>query len=187
METLAQFQAASGQVIQVRRGDLTLEDCDVIVNAANSHLAHGGGVAGAIVRSGGDAIQAESDVWIRKFGRVLTGQVAVTGAGSLPCKKIIHAVGPVWSGGGAHEDDLLRSAVLNSLLKAQELQFTSIALPAISSGIFGFPKQRCAHIMIDTTLDFFRLNPQSSLRLVCFTNIDLPTAALFAETLKNAA
>jgi O-acetyl-ADP-ribose deacetylase (regulator of RNase III) len=180
---LAFIQAPSGQVIEARRGDLTQEECDAIVNAANSHLAHGGGVAGAIVRRGGAQIQDESNAWVRKFGPVPTGQVAVTGPGTLPCKTIIHAVGPVWSGGGAGEEDLLRSAVHNSLLKAQELCLGSIALPAISSGIFGFPKERCARIMVDTALDFFRQNPQSTLRRVCFTNIDQPTASLFAETL----
>ncbi len=183
---LFSLQMPSGQRIEVRQGDLTEEHCDAIANAANSHLAHGGGVAGAIVRRGGAAIQDESDAWVQKFGQVPTGQVAVTGPGSLPCKQIIHAVGPIWKGGNRGEEELLHSVVINSLLKAQELGLESIAMPAISSGIFGFPKERCAHIMVDTALEFFRQNPQSTLKLVCFTNIDSLTASLFAATLEEA-
>jgi len=184
-ELLASIKLDSGQIIEARLGDITLEACDGIVNAANSHLAHGGGVAGAIVRRGGFQIQDESDMWVRNYGPVPTGQVAVTGPGDLLCKKVIHAVGPVWSGGSRGEDDLLRSAVNNSLLKAQELGLESLALPAISSGIFGFPKERCARLMVDAALDFFRLNPASTLRRICFTNIDQPTASLFAEILRE--
>ena len=186
MSTLrVEYNTHSGQALQVRQGDLTQEDVEAIVNAANSHLAHGGGVAGAIVRRGGFEIQAESDRWIDEHGIVPTGQVAVTAAGRLPCKTIIHAVGPVWQGGGAHEEDLLESAVLNSLLKAEELKLSSMAMPAISSGIFGFPKERCAEIMIETTLNFFKDFPQSVLRRVCFTNIDEETVGIFEEKINN--
>lgn len=181
-----QYQMDSGQVIEIRQGDLTQESCDAIVNAANSYLSHGGGVAGAIVRAGGYEIQAESDRWVEVFGSVPTGQVAVTRAGKLPCHWVIHAVGPVWNGGGEHEDELLGGAVQNSLRKAEELKLSCVALPAISSGIFGFPKERCATIMVETALDFCRQNPQSSLRLICMTNIDLPTVAIFEAALKEA-
>ena len=173
------YKFPTGQVLEVRKGDLTQEEVDAIVNAANSHLAHGGGVAGAIVRRGGYAIQEESERWVAEHGPVPTGQVAVTGAGRLACKWVIHAVGPVWQGGGAHEEELLAQAVLNSLLKAEEMKLNSIALPAISSGIFGFPKERCAEIMIATAADFCRAHPQSTLRRICFTNIDELTVAIF--------
>jgi len=173
------------QDIEVRQGDLTEEDTDAIVNAANSHLMHGGGVAGAIVRRGGSSIQAESDRWVREHGPVSTGQVAVTAAGSLPARVIIHAVGPVWRGGRAGEDELLRSAVWNSLAQAEELKLTSIALPAISSGIFGFPKDRCATILIQAALDFFQQHPAGHLRLIRFTNIDRLTVDLLAAELRK--
>ncbi len=186
MSTLqVEFETPAGQVLQVRQGDLTQEDVDAIVNAANTHLAHGGGVAGAIVRRGGYAIQEESDRWTARHGPVPTGQVAVTDAGSLPCKFVIHAVGPVWQGGGAHEEELLGAAVSNSLLKADELKLHSVALPAISSGIFGFPKERCAEIMLAKTLDFFNNHPKSQLREVRFTNIDEPTVAIFEAKIKG--
>jgi Predicted phosphatase homologous to the C-terminal domain of histone macroH2A1 len=87
----------TGQVIRIVRGDITAEQVDAIVNAANSYLKHGGGVAAAIVRKGGESIQRESDEWVKQYGPVPTGKVAVTGAGNLPAKAVIHAVGPVWS------------------------------------------------------------------------------------------
>jgi O-acetyl-ADP-ribose deacetylase (regulator of RNase III) len=174
-----------GQMLEVRQGDLTQEEVDAIVNAANSHLAHGGGVAGAIVRRGGYTIQEESDGWVAEHGPVPTGQVAVTGAGRLACKWVIHAVGPVWQGGEAHEEELLAAAVMNSLLKAEEMKLQSISLPAISSGIFGFPKERCAEIMITTAEGFCREHPRSSLRRICFTNIDEQTVRIFEAKIEH--
>ncbi len=174
-----------GQALEIRQGDLTQEEVDAIVNAANMHLAHGGGVAGAIVRRGGYAIQEESERWVAKHGPVPTGQVAVTGAGRLPCKWVIHAVGPVWQGGSAHEEELLAAAVNNALLKAEEMKLESIALPAISSGIFGFPKPRCAEIMIAAAKEFYQQHPQSSLRRIRFTNIDEQTVAIFESKISE--
>lgn len=186
MSTLiAQLVTASGQAVQARLGDLTGERVDAIVNAANEHLAHGGGVAGAIVRAGGPAIQDESSRWVREHGIVRTGGVAVTGAGNLPCKAVIHAVGPVWHGGSKGEDESLRSAVRNSLLKAHELSLTSIAMPAISSGIFGFPKDRCAGILVETVMDFCDRYPDSPLREIRFTNVDRLTVDLFGAELRR--
>lgn len=182
---VSEYRTESGHSIQVRLGDLTEEEVDAIVNAANSHLAHGGGVAGAIVRRGGRSVQAESDRWVAEHGPLPTGQVAVTGAGSLPARAVIHAVGPVWQGGGAGEDELLRSAVWNSLAKAEELGLESIALPAISSGIFGFPKDRCAAVLMRTALDFCQRHPQGHLRVIHFTNIDRRTVELFEGELRK--
>lgn len=107
------------------------------------------------------------------------GQVAVTGAGNLACKKVIHAVGPVWKGGNQGEPTLLEAAVLNSLIKAEELGMCSVAMPAISSGIFGFPKDLCAEISLRTAVLFFRQSPTSSLVLIRFTNIDVTTVFIF--------
>lgn len=183
----AKYLTESKQVIQVRHGDLTQEDTDAIVNAANSHLAHGGGVAGAIVRSGGRVIQEESDRWVRENGIVPTGQVVATGAGSLPCKYVIHAVGPIWHGGDRNEDELLRLAVWNSLMKAHEMKLSTIALPAISSGIFGFPKDRCATILVKTALDFCEQYTDSPLREIRLTNIDQPTVNVLQAELQKAA
>lgn len=184
-ELIIELRLKTGQLIQVRQGDLTQEDVDVIVNAANSHLQHGGGVAAAIVRRGGSVIQEESDRWVEEHGSVPTGEVAVTGAGELACRYVIHAVGPMWHGGGQGEDELLRKAAWNSLLKADELKLRSIALPAISSGIFGFPKEECARILVDTALAFCSQYPHGPVRGIRFTNIDAPTVALFTAEVER--
>ncbi|MBI4397330.1 MAG: macro domain-containing protein [Elusimicrobia bacterium] len=181
-----EHRSRSGQIIQVRQGDITLETCDAIVNAANSQLSHGGGVAGAIVRRGGPAIQEESDAWVGKSGAVPTGHVAVTGPGRLSCRFVIHSVGPVWRGGERNEDKCLRSAVWNSLLKAHRMELASIAFPAISSGIFGFPKNRCAAVFIKTIFDFCEEFPESPVREIRLTNIDQPTVGAFEAELGKA-
>jgi len=168
-----------GQKIQVRQGDITEEDTDAIVNAANEYLAHGGGVAGAVSRTGGPTIQKESNQWVKKYGRVKTGNVAVTRAGYMICRCVIHAVGPVWNGGKSNEENLLALSVKNSLKKADELKLKSIALPAISSGIFGFPKDLCAKIMFSNVIAFCAKHPDTSLKEIRFTNFDYLTVNIF--------
>jgi O-acetyl-ADP-ribose deacetylase (regulator of RNase III) len=175
----------SGQVIEARLGDLTQEQVDAIVNAANSRLQHGGGVADAIATAGGPAIQEASDRWIDEHGSVPAGQVAITTAGDLPCQYVIHAVGPVWHGGGEQEDELLRQAVWNSLIAADSRKLASIALPAISSGIFGFPKDRCARILVQTAVDFCEAHPASSVTDIRFVNKDDATAKLFVDEVEK--
>lgn len=146
-----------GKSLRLVLGDITGRNVDAIVNAANSYLQHGGGVAGAIVRKGGHVIQEESD----RIGFVPVGHAAITGAGKLPCKYVIHAVGPRM--GEGDEDNKLKNAVLSSLMLASGKALKSISIPAISSGIFGFPKDRCAEILVRETLNYLKENPQSSL------------------------
>lgn len=131
-------------VIELEQGDITAFEVDAIVNAANEHLQLGAGVAGAIRRRGGPSIQRECD----RIGHCPTGGAVVTGGGDLPAKWVIHAVGPVWRGGGEDEERLLASAIFSSLEKADEVGAKSIALPAISTGIYGFPLDRAAEISI---------------------------------------
>ena len=133
MEIIAEVLLKTTRV-RIIRGDLTEAPVDAIVNAANSHLQHGGGVAGAIVRKGGSIIQEESD----RIGYVPVGECAVTGAGSLQAKYVIHTVGPRW--GEGDEEAKLRSAVRNTLKMAEEQGFTTIAMPAISAGSSAFPR-----------------------------------------------
>ena len=159
------------KVIKIIQGDITEEDTYAIVNAANSHLKHGGGVAGAIVRKGGYEIQEESD----RIGYVPTGSAAITGAGKLKAKYVIHAVGPVW--GEGDEDNKLKNAVLSALKIAEQEGLKSVSLPAISSGIFGFPKERAAHIIFTTTVEF--LENAKNIEEVHFCNIDKFTSELF--------
>lgn len=175
-EVLFVHELPTGQVIRVVKDDLTEERVDAIVNAANEHLAHGGGVAGAIVRKGGPEIQEESNRWVAQHGPVRTGTAAITGAGRLPAKYVIHAVGPVW--GTGEEKAKLASAVRSALQLAEEHGLASISMPGISSGIFGFPKDLCAEVMFDAVLDFLAGQPKT-LREINFCNIDEQTANTF--------
>jgi O-acetyl-ADP-ribose deacetylase (regulator of RNase III) len=176
---VAEQDLPSGQIVRLVHGDLTGEKADAIVNAANAYLAHGGGVAGAIVRVGGREIQAESDAWVREHGPVSHERPAITGAGRLPCRYVIHAVGPVW--GEGDEDAKLRSAVIGALALADEKALTSLALPAISTGIFGFPKDRGARVILDAIVDYFADKHDASLGEVRITLIDEPSVAIFAD------
>jgi O-acetyl-ADP-ribose deacetylase (regulator of RNase III) len=170
-------------VFQLAQGDLTAEPLDAIVNAANSHLQHGGGVAGAIAHRGGPVIQEESIAWIAEHGPVSHAEPAFTSAGRLPCRYVIHAVGPVW--GEGDEDAKLASAVAGALRLAERLGLKSLALPAISTGIFGFPRERAAGIIIDTVRDFFAQHPASGVELVRLTLLDSQTVEAFQRVWRD--
>ncbi len=157
--------------IEVVVGDLTEQRTDAIVNAANSALAHGGGVAGAIARRGGAEIQEES--W-RKAPVPVGGAVA-TGAGRLPCRRVIHAVGPQW--GEGDEEAKLRSAVRASLRRAEDERLTSLAMPAISTGIFGYPRPEGCRLIVEEVAA--HLARAGSVRLVRLVSIDEETASHF--------
>lgn len=153
-EVLRRRALAGDFHLSLVRGDLTTTDVDAVVNAANDRLDHAGGLAAALARAGGPDVQAESDAWVRAHGPVPTGTAVLTGAGELPALWIIHAVGPVWRGGTEGEDEMLRSAVHEALLVARGHRLDSVALPAISAGVFGFPKDRCARNMLDEIARF---------------------------------
>ena len=178
-QILLECTTSEGQTIRIVQGDLTAEAVDAIVNAANERLAHGGGVAGAISRRGGPVVQQESTAWVREHGPVSTGSAAITGAGALPCRYVIHAVGPVW--GSGDEEAKLASAVRSALDRADENGLRSVSMPGISSGIFGFPKPLCAKVMLRTIGAWLADHPKSSVREVNACNIDALTARLFAE------
>lgn len=173
----------TGQTLQVVQGDITIEEVDAIVNAANEHLQHGGGVAWAISKKGGDAIQRESDEWVRKYGPVSHAQPAWTSGGLLPAKYIIHAVGPVWAGDGT-DDAKLASAVTGSLRVADELKCDSISMPAISTGIFGFPKDRAAGIIFKSINTYFEAGRESNIRVIRIVLFDKSTIDTFLKTWK---
>jgi O-acetyl-ADP-ribose deacetylase (regulator of RNase III) len=183
---LAEKKLASNQTIQIVQGDITTEKVDAIVNAANEHLQHGGGVAWAISKKGGDAIQKESDDWIRKHGPVSHTRPAWTSGGLLPAKYVIHAVGPVWDEGQSADvvvdiDNKLAFAVTGSLVVADELKCSSIALPAISTGIFGFSKDRAAAIIYFAIEKYFGFNPVSGIKIVKLVLYDKPTVDVFLD------
>ena len=178
-EILFKHQTEAGQIIRIVKGDLTAEPVDAIVNAANEHLAHGGGVAGAIVRRGGRVIQEESTRWVREHGPVRTGTAAITGAGALPARYVIHAVGPAW--GSGDEEAKLAGAVRSALELAATNHLASISLPAISSGIFGFPKHLCAQVILETVTDYLAQHPDGPVREVNLCNLDTLTANIFLD------
>jgi O-acetyl-ADP-ribose deacetylase (regulator of RNase III) len=171
------------RTLKLIHGDLTEVMVDVIVNAANAHLQHGGGVAGAIVRKGGKTIQHESDAWVREFGKVAHDKPALTTAGALPSQFIIHAVGPVW--GEGDEEQKLHTAVYHALSLADSRHFRSLALPAISTGIFGFPKELGAQTILDAILDFLQDYPETSLSDIQIVLIDQPSVDVFARELSH--
>ena len=160
-------------------GDITKESTDAIVNAANSRLAGGGGVDGAIHRAGGPAIMQEC----RKIGGCPTGKAVLTTAGNLRAKYIIHTVGPRYQNGTSHEAALLRSAYLESLLLATSKRLTSIAFPAISTGAYGYPLHEAACIALQTTIDYLR--EHQIIHLVKFVLHDRTTYNIFSQELKK--
>ena len=174
----------TGQIILIAQGDITTEAVDAIVNAANEQLQHGGGVAWAILKKGGEVIQKESDAWIRKYGSVSHTHPAWTLGGSLPAKYVIHAVGPVWLNGRDDEDLKLEQAVTGSLRVADELKCESIAFPAISTGIFGFPKDRAAGIILSAIESYFQSH-DSNLAVVKLVLFEQATVDVFLSTWKT--
>jgi O-acetyl-ADP-ribose deacetylase (regulator of RNase III) len=178
-QIIAERALPGGQTIRLARGDLTQEPTDAIVNAANSHLAHGGGVAGAIARAGGRRIQEESDAWVRQHGLVTHDRPAITSAGELPSQYVIHAVGPIW--GEGEEPAKLSAAVTGALALAEERRLRSLALPAISTGIFGFPKDLAAQVILQAIADFALDHPQGNLQDIRLVLFDEPSVRVFAD------
>lgn len=160
-------------------GDITIEETDAIVNAANSRLAGGGGVDGAIHRAGGPSIMAEC----RKIGGCPTGQAVITTGGNLKAKFVIHTVGPVYQGGTKGEAALLKSAHLESLKLVSAKKLKSVAFPAISTGVYGYPVNEAAHIALKTVIDY--LKEHSDIELVRFVLFGRKTYDIFAEELKK--
>ena len=176
-EVIREHTFSVGQKLQLVQGDITEETVDAIVNAANAHLAHGAGVAGAVVRRGGPQIQDESDQWVHERGLVTHAEPAYTHAGDLPCHYVIHAVGPRW--GEGEEANKLNAAVRGSLVRAEQLKLSSIAFPTISTGIFGFPVALAAQVMLSTIAEYLAASPDSSLKLIRIVLYDRETLQAF--------
>ena len=163
-----------GRTLELVLGDITDQQVDAIVNAANSHLAGGGGVDGAIHRRGGPAIMAETD---RRYPQGCpTGSAVITSAGNLPARYVIHAVGPRWSGGGRGEADLLAGAYRKALELASQHACRQVALPALSCGIYGYPVDEASRIALATTRLFLEEDP----------NVELARFVLFSDGMLGA-
>jgi len=157
----------NGQTLELHQGDITAEQVDAIVNAANSRLAGGGGVDGAIHRRGGPSIMAETDQ--KHPDGCPTGSAVITGAGNLPAKYVLHAVGPVWRGGNRGEADQLASAYRRCLELAVEHDCRSVAFPALSTGAYGYPMDQAARVALSTAIDFLQQHGKPELvRFVLF-------------------
>ena len=167
----------NNRVLELLDGDLTETVADAIVNAANARLILGGGVAGAIHRKGGPKIQEECN----KIGGTFVGGAVITTGGNLKAEYVIHAVGPRM--GEGDEDQKLKNATLNSLKVADENNLKSISFPAISTGIFGFPIERCAEIMLRTTIDY--LKGQTGLEKVVFCLFGTDSYEVFESRLEQ--
>lgn len=155
--------------LELIRGDITKVETDAIVNAANSSLMGGGGVDGAIHRAGGPAILEECKMIVARQGGCKTGEAVITTAGNLPSKFVIHTVGPVWHGGKHDEEKKLADCYHNSLALAIKHKCRSIAFPNISTGIYGFPKDKAAVIAVRTITEFLRNdNLLDKVVFVCF-------------------
>jgi len=164
--------------IKVVRGDITQMRCDAIVNAANTELVLGSGVAGAIKAKGGPRIQRECD----RIGQVPLGEAAVTEAGTLNAKYVIHAAG--MRPGGRVDENSLRSTTLNSLKRAQEKGIKTIAFPAIGTGVGGLPLERCAKIMIDCVIGYLDSN-QGSIEILYLVLFDEHAFQVFNSYLEE--
>ena len=179
----------SSTKIILKQGDITKEEVDAIVNAANSSLCGGGGVDGAIHRAGGPLILEECREIVRRQGKCPPGHAVVTGGGNLSAKYVIHTVGPIWSGGSHSEPEILRRAYENCLALGTELGLDTIAFPSISTGAYGFPIEPAAKIALGACLSYLQQVPSfSEIRLVLFSSGDLNVyqqtlAALNSSTL----
>jgi O-acetyl-ADP-ribose deacetylase len=157
--------------LEIIQGDITTLAVDAIVNAANIHLQHGGGVAGAISRKGGPTIQAESN----KLAPIKTGDAVITTGGKLPAKFVIHTAGPIW--GEGDEDNKLRRSIRNCLALADEKGLKSVAFPAISTGIYGFPVERAANVMLAEAKEY--LHGSTKIERIIFCLYDTATYRVF--------
>lgn len=169
--------------IQLIKGDITKIKVDAIVNAANSRLAGGGGVDGAIHKAGGPSIMKACDFIRKQTGGCPAGEAVITTAGKLPAKKVIHTVGPVWRGGNLNEPVLLRNAYENSLKMAEKHGLESIAFPNISTGVYGYPLGAAADIAINAVIQ--HSDQASSIKLIIFVCFDTLSFDIYNKKLTS--
>ncbi len=175
---------SNGRTLALVKGDITKVPVDAIVNAANSALAGGGGVDGAIHRAGGKSIMRELDRIRRRIGSCPTGRAVITDAGSLPAKKVFHAVGPVYRGGDEGERELLASAYRTCLALAEEHRLRSVSFPSISTGVYCYPVEAAAEIAINVVSGHLKESAYF-LRKVVFVLFDDFTFAAYAGALRK--
>jgi O-acetyl-ADP-ribose deacetylase (regulator of RNase III) len=162
----------AGTRLTLMKGDITRQETDAIVNAANPSLMGGGGVDGAIHRAGGPEILEECTSIVASIGRCATGEAVITTGGNLAAKYVIHTVGPVWHGGNQHEPELLAGAYRNSLFIAAEKGIRSISFPSISTGAYGYPVPLAAETAMQAVVEFIKEHDLGEVRFVLFSDGD---------------
>lgn len=168
------------------RGDITRQETDAIVNAANSELMGGGGVDGAIHRAGGSAILEECKVIRSTQGRCAPGNAVITCGGNLKAKFVIHTVGPIWRGGKTNEPEILANAYHNSLMLAEQYEIKTIAFPSISTGAYGYPIEKASATAMETVGEFCKFHDTvDEIRFVLFDDFTLNAYKHALEHLKN--
>lgn len=183
-DLIASAGLGQGRTFIVEVADLLCAPVDAIVNAANGHLAHGGGVARVISLAAGPALDQEGDALVKAHGPVPTGQAVVTGAGRLPFKGVIHAVGPAQ--GQGDEGRKLAAALGAAFLRAHERGWASLAFPAVSAGIFAVPLDVCARAYVRAVRDFFAAHPDTPLRTLRLTLLERGALATHVEAALEA-
>jgi O-acetyl-ADP-ribose deacetylase (regulator of RNase III) len=176
-------RAIGRATFRIIRGDLTTLDCDAVVNAANSALAGGAGVDGAIHRRGGPSIMAECRSIIARIGRLEPGRAVITTGGDLPARHVIHTVGPVWHGGNRGEAETLASSYLESLALASRHNLATVAFPSISTGAYGYPVAQAAPVALAAIRSF--LEGPSSLREVTLVLFDPGTHQVYLQAAES--
>jgi len=182
MEKQVTEMSIGGARLSIIQGDITRQDTDAIVNAANSSLMGGGGVDGAIHRAGGPAILEECKQIVARQGRLPTGQAVITTGGNLKARFVIHTVGPVWHGGSKGEPELLASAYRESLKAAAENNLSSVSFPSISTGVYSYPVAEAAGIALNTAATFLK-EKDTGIREVVFVLFDAATYQNYALAL----
>jgi O-acetyl-ADP-ribose deacetylase len=175
----------AGTTILVVTGDLTLQDVEAVVNAANVHLQHGGGVAAAIARAAGPELQAESDAWVAEHGPLSDGEAAVTTAGALSARLVVHVAGPVFDAGRDDNAARLAAAVEAALDACVGHEARSVAFPAISAGIYGYPLEDATAVLVSAVVTWLQARPGQldEVRLVGF---DERASGAFAHAITEA-
>jgi O-acetyl-ADP-ribose deacetylase (regulator of RNase III) len=171
--------------LSITQGDLTLQDTDAIVNAANSGLMGGGGVDGAIHRAGGPLILEECKKIVQRQGRLPAGQTVITSGGRMKARHVIHTVGPIWHGGSNGEADLLSSAYRESLKLAAANDLASVSFPSISTGAYGYPIDKAARLALKEVIAF--LSKPSSVKTVVFVLYGAENYAAYEKVLQELA